>query len=71
MFRMRNILTEYVTVADLAQIFGVTPRRIRAIAANRGIVGQRVGRMLMYQRKFVEKFRPLPCGNRASWREKD
>ncbi len=63
MFRMRNPLKEYVTVIDLSQLYGVTPRRIRAIAQNRKIVGDRVGNTLVYKTNQVVLFRPQPCGN--------
>jgi len=68
-YRMRNILADHVTVADLARIYGVTPRRIRAIAANRNIEGERVGRTLVFKKNQVAQFRPLPCGQRATGRE--
>jgi len=63
---MRNILTNHVTVADLARIYGVTRRRIRAIAANREIVAERVGRMLVFNKKQVALFRPFSCGKRTT-----
>lgn len=68
---MRNILSEYVTVIDLSRIYGVTARRIRAIADNRGIVGERVGRTLVFKKTQVVQFRPHPCGQCAPWRKKE
>ena len=48
----------WITTKQVADIYGVTPRRIRQIAASRGVEGRRVGRMLVWTAEEVKKMAP-------------
>lgn len=50
-----------LTSGEVAKKLGVTPRRVLAIAAGRGI-GQRFGRSVMFHPDDVERLRPGPVG---------
>ena len=49
------------TTADVAREFDVTPRRVLALARDRG-VGHRFGRSVMFTRSDIERLRPGPAG---------
>lgn len=46
---------------EVAEQLGVTPRRVLALAADRG-VGQRFGRSVMFHPDDLERLRPNPVG---------
>ena len=47
-----------ITAAQLAQIFGVTPRRINAIARRRGLIGRRIGQTMAWSTAAIPLFKP-------------
>ncbi|MCA9859150.1 MAG: type II toxin-antitoxin system HicB family antitoxin [Thermomicrobiales bacterium] len=49
------------TTQEVAEMLGVTPRRVLAIAENRG-VGRRFGRSVMFSEVDIEAMRPGPAG---------
>lgn len=46
---------------QVAEQLGVSPRRVLALAANRG-VGQRFGRSVMFSDADIDRMRPRPVG---------
>jgi len=54
-----------ITAAQLAQIFGVTPRRINAIARRRGLIGRRIGQTMAWSTAAIPLFKPGQRGRPA------
>jgi predicted RNase H-like HicB family nuclease len=50
-----------ITTADVAKEFEVTPRRVLALAKDRG-VGRRYGRSVMFTKRDVDRLRPGASG---------
>lgn len=52
------------TTAELAALLGVTPRRVLALCANRGIVGRRVGGAWLWPGSAFEALRVRRTGGK-------
>ncbi len=52
------MIGEWVTTAELAKRFGLTPRRIRALIASRSVRTKRVGNAILVHRDDVPKLKP-------------
>lgn len=50
-----------ITTVEVAKEFAVTPRRVLALAKDRG-VGQRYGRSVMFTKRDVDRLRPGASG---------
>ena len=55
-------LADLVTSAELARIYGVTPRRITAIAKSRGLKGRKIGQSIAYATAAIPLFKPQRRG---------
>lgn len=50
-----------IGVPDMAKLLGVSPRRVQALAKDRG-VGRRFGNYLVFSEADVERLKPRPAG---------
>lgn len=53
---------ELLTTAQIATHYGVIPRRILAIAKDRGIDGTKIGRMIFWTKTQRRNLKPRSCG---------
>lgn len=63
----RDVVYPTLSTHDVAKMLDVSPRRVRAIAKDRGF-GRMVGNSLMFYRSDIEQLRPGPVGRPAGAR---
>ena len=62
---------DLLTGAEVARLFGVTKRRVNAIAKARGVAGRTFGQQRVFSAAEVERLRPGPRGVRRDRQRAD
>jgi len=57
-------MADLITTRDVAEMYGVTLARVRALARLRGVRGRKVGNMWVWTRAQAEAMRPRPRAGR-------
>jgi hypothetical protein len=53
---------KYLTTKEIADVYEVTPCRIRQLADLRGIEGEKRGNTMLYRASLLGKFKPKKAG---------
>lgn len=56
-------ITDPIPVSEAASITGLSPRRVRELAADGSLRAEKLGRDWWISRKAAKKFVPVPVGN--------
>ncbi len=56
------MLGDWMTTKEIADRYKITPRRVRALIAARGVEARQIGMVLFIRRSDVAKLKPGPAG---------
>jgi hypothetical protein len=60
----------YLTTQEIADVYRVTPGRIRQLAVLRGIAGEKRGNTMLYRAGLLGKFKPQKAGRPLAKKER-